>query len=143
MKILFLDFDGVLNSVKWMRENPDMANSMFLASVESKLDKNAVALLNDVLAKTGAYVVISSTWRKCMSLVEIKEVLYNNGFTGKVVGATPRFAKNGSSHRGDEIQEWLDTGYIDVEKFVIVDDNSDDMGRGTDESRSRQADRDA
>lgn len=50
MKVIFLDFDGVLNSTRFMMENPQRGLC--------GLDKVAVARLNRLCAETGAYVVV-------------------------------------------------------------------------------------
>ncbi len=126
MKVVFLDFDGVLNSVAWIkggrrgeREMPDKV-----------LDPAAVLRVNTLCERTGAVVVISSTWRlfkeDCVAL------LCRRGFTGTVVGKTPDHswqpgdASNlwASRSRGSEIQAWLDA-HPGVEAFVILDDDAD------------------
>src|ERR1700709_1279552 len=53
MKVIFLDIDGVLNSTH--TANP--------RSFPYIVDPELVTRLKDVLAKTGAEVVLSSTWR--------------------------------------------------------------------------------
>jgi len=48
--------------------------------------------------------------------------------TGDVIGMTPDKINCVRNCRGKEIQAWLDDHYGDVDKFVIIDDDSD-MGR--------------
>ena len=122
LRIVFLDFDGVLNSTAWYVHRHESGQSLALAhGKEEEIDPAAVALLNQLLDRSGALVVISSTWRM-LGLMECKDVLHARGFTGKVVDVTPR-----SSHgvRGREIQAWLDAYHRPVERFVILDDESD------------------
>ena len=53
--VLFLDIDGVLNSREcWDR----------LRGLRHKIDREKVALLNEVVAATDCRIVVSSTWRK-------------------------------------------------------------------------------
>lgn len=54
VKILFCDVDGVLNSPK---------DFNFTGEVDP-LNEGNCSLLKEVLVNTGAYVVLSSTWRK-------------------------------------------------------------------------------
>lgn len=120
MKILFLDFDGVLNSKRWMATAGDVMPSSLLDH-RNHVDMAAVARLERIVAATGAKVVISSTWRLIHPLSELKNILSKNGFTGDVIGMTP----NSKGQRGNQIADWLNTNGP-VESFVILDD-SDDM----------------
>lgn len=124
MKIVFLDFDGVLNSHWYMLEFPKEWNSGM--AVEGQIDPESVALVNKIVEDTGAVVVISSAWRLVRSLDDLTRMLANKGFKGEVIGITPDLAHL-DKRRGDEIQEWLDTSPLkdQIESFVILDDNSD------------------
>lgn len=124
MKIIFLDFDGVLNSHWYMLEFPKEWNSGM--AVEGQIDPESVALVNKIVEDTGAVVVISSAWRLVRSLDDLTRMLANKGFKGEVIGITPDLAHLGK-RRGDEIQEWIDTSPLkdQIESFVILDDNSD------------------
>ena len=53
-KIVFLDFDGVLNSEQSVRE----------LGTRYRFAPNNVAALNEVLRQTDAFLVISSSWRE-------------------------------------------------------------------------------
>lgn len=114
MKVIFLDIDGVLNNeaTKFGR----------------KFDPACVAALNKITDKTGARIVVSSTWRHA-GLTETRATLSENGVTGKVNGLTPDLSKRGLIHvavpRGREIQAWLEC-HPAVNGFVILDD-ADDM----------------
>lgn len=135
--VLFLDMDGVVNSARWFeviskrafRRAKGAAKRDFLTMI----DPAAVALLNAVIDRTGADVVISSSWRIVWSVSEIAGMLTEKGFVGKVIGATPNGAfipsewvdKPESEYtRGIEITAWLDE-HRDVTTFAIVDDSAD------------------
>jgi hypothetical protein len=79
-----------------------------------------------IIEKTGAKVVISSSWRIILSLSEIRSLLESRRFIGEVISQTPS-VRTPNRIRGDEIQAWLD-GNPNVEKFVILDDDAD-MGK--------------
>jgi hypothetical protein len=130
MRIVFLDFDGVLNSHEYMRRLGTLGEPVDVAG----LDPEAVARLNRLVSEGCAEVVISSSWRHGRTLDELRAILTAAGFTGEVVGKTPDCAhkpEGGLWHgamRGNEVQTWLDLAPLYdvwVAQFVIVDDDSD------------------
>jgi hypothetical protein len=133
VRILFTDFDGVLNSAdswKVSQEDYDLRSQDTeetpLSILRLTIDPSHVAILNDVLAQTGAKVVLSTSWRNWPDREHVVGKLRGAGFEGSIVGATPAYLGVGKK-RGDEIQAWLDEHEGEVEAFAIVDD-SDDMG---------------
>lgn len=137
-KIVFLDFDGVLNSAEFkvrLQREEGPKSSMW-----NRLDAMAVARLNRLLKATGAVVVVSSSWRLFRdtgSVAALRGVLGDHGFQGTVIGKTPHLGEcivhDGfecdQAHRGFEIDQWLVSEQaISSEPrptFVILDDNSD------------------
>lgn len=97
------------------------------------IDPVGVAFLNDLLARSGAKVVVSSTWRKWYPPDVMAKVLSHSGFTGEVIGATPydlpriQEGPYATSYplRGHEIQHWLDSQSEPPTHFVILDDDTD------------------
>ena len=129
MKIVFLDLDGVLNSQASERRSRSIAPRFF----NDNPDPLHIKWLNLIIRKTGAKVVISSTWRNSADFVSIWRLLDIQGFVGTVIGATP------ITHdiRGEEIRCWI-TRYENckdwrckkevhgaIESFVILDDDAD------------------
>lgn len=120
MKVLFLDIDGVLNSVRsaaalggcpWPR-NRNMQGDW------EKFDQVAVKLMARLVQETEAHVVLSSTWRIGMDQERATEL---GDFLGYVISsATP----GGGGQRGPQIQQWLDE-HPGVDKYAIIDDDSD------------------
>ena len=113
MKIIFLDIDGVLNyealtrTASWNLEKP-----------ETMLCPQAVARLNTIIEKTGAKVIITSTWKDHFKLEEIATAFKSKGFAGEIIGSTESRAL---SSRADEIGKWL-AKQLDMESFAILDD---------------------
>lgn len=108
MRVIFLDMDGVMNGIRhWPLKAP-----------RQWIDPATVVRLNKITKKTGANLVISSTWRRFW---DVKEILKDAGVKGTVIGETPFLP---SSPRGCEIIEWLSQRH-DVEKYIILDDDSD------------------
>lgn len=129
-RIIFLDFDGVINSDCWFRKT---VNS--LRNPCRDLDPKAVRRVNRIIEATQAQTVVSSAWRQFYSLEELRGILHKVGFHGEVIAATPssydpqhlkRSWWESDRIRGDEIQAWLDH-YKKPCKFVIFDD-AEEMG---------------
>lgn len=122
MKVIFLDFDGVLNSHAWWELRP----KPFVGIKRSRIDDleicpENIRQLNAIVSETGAKVVVSSTWRLTRTVKELRDILHRNGFIGDVIDKTPVLP---SRRRGLEIQDWIDNNCKDC-VFVILDDDSD------------------
>lgn len=129
MKIIFLDFDGVLNSQRYM-ESDAYGTGKGLAFGHSQIDPKAVELLNKMIDVTDARVVISSSWRHIWSRDEIGRMLKQRGFRhpSSIIDITPSLM----SQRGDEIAQWLGQadegrriGGEKIDGYVILDDSTD------------------
>lgn len=122
-KIIFLDVDGVLNS----EEDYLSASSEELSRMSCEVFNRPLKLLKQIIDKTGAEVVISSSWR--MTLFRGTAVLYNklinklDEFDIKPIGVTPLLPEE-NKQRGDEICAWLKSN-CNVTHFIILDDDSD------------------
>lgn len=115
MKILFLDFDGVLN---------DQAS--LLKGIQIVPEK--VILIEKVCVATKTSIVISSSWRMLYPLKVLSSALYFAGLARtQVVGATVELEKPNFAivTRGEEIQHWLTYAEEPVETYAIIDDDYD------------------
>lgn len=112
-KIIFLDFDGVLNVCYPHR---DKFGSLFHPHFELNLKR--------LIEETGAKIVISSSWRN-NGFDEMKEMWAFRNLPGEVVDITPDFMERTGStlQRGEEIAEWL--SYNKTNNYVILDDDTD------------------
>lgn len=128
MKVIFLDFDGVLNSaasflVEKRKRDADPGGLVKFCKLNETLDpvcaSNFQALLQHY---PEAKVVISSTWRELFDLEWLKEKLASYGIdSSRVIGRTPSLH---FKDRGEEIAEWMeDNKDKGVTEFVILDDN--------------------
>ena len=128
MKVLFLDFDGVLNHEAYL---DDLLRRLGEHHGQDALmlDTAAIERLNRIVELSGCEVVISSSWRHAHRRVALLRLLRSRGFEGEIAGVTPTTARKeggrflGSS-RGAEIQVWLDE-HPAIESFAILDDNDD------------------
>lgn len=130
--ILFLDFDGCLNHAGTLtsrkERNCDTCHRLEVRDETCWFEPDCIERLNRVTQATGCAYVISSTWRLGRSVEQLRAILSGHGFTGEIIGCTPYGSKGPNGYRrGYEIQEWLDKHGLacDVEKFAIVDDDSD------------------
>lgn len=109
MKVIFLDVDGVLNSVE----------DRFSWTIET--DKH-LKLLKYIIDNTNAKIVISSSWR-ILSGTKNTLIKRLKDFNIEVYSETPHLCSDGI-RRGDEIRQWLKENK-EIENFVILDDESD------------------
>lgn len=148
IKVLFLDFDGVLNSAEWffgeskeiefpITSQKKMSKERFKRSENkfernnaeslSMIDPSAVDLLNQICDKfPNLGIVISSSWRIIHSLNDLREFLHIHGFKyiNRIIDKTP---SDSSGIRGRQIRDWI-VNYSDVEiESIVILDDSDDM----------------
>jgi hypothetical protein len=91
-KYLFLDVDGVLNSVSWYREEWNKDHSY----PQGDFDPKCVEIVNRIVEETGCKVVVSSSWRTESNLQSIFD---KAGLKFKIHSITPF-----GSHRGCEAE---------------------------------------
>src|SRR6185503_9190594 len=102
-RVVFLDIDGVLAPIRrWDRYGD--------------LDPACIQVLNEIVARGSADVVVSSTWRHGKTVAELQEILEAEGFTGFVLDKTP--TGEPGADRGEEIAAWLTEhavgGYVTI-----------------------------
>ena len=105
--MIFLDIDGVLAPIRrWDRYGD--------------LEPACIQVLNEIVARGEADVVVSSTWRYGRTVAELQALLAAEGFAGRVIDKTP---SDPPASRGEEIAAWLAENPVDG--YVIVDDHAD------------------
>lgn len=123
--IVFLDVDGVLNDSGFPRlRRQRISHRSPLTRGVHLLDPEPIQYLNDLLARTGAVVVLSSDWRRYVPLPVFRTMLAWRGFFGSIVDVTPQMPGN---ERGTEIARWLEINGP-VRGYVILDDDDDMSG---------------
>lgn len=121
--ILFLDFDGVVETIYWEKDDNGVWSYNVHKSGRKELsNKQAIGWLNELYKEIPYDIVVSSTWRIGMTLGQLQELIINSGFNPdiKVIGVTPVLYLQ----RGLEIQQWIDDNNFQG-KFIIIDDDSD------------------
>lgn len=108
MKVIFLDIDGVLNCDK--TRNP--------RKLPYVVDKKLLARLKKLLQRTGAKVVLSSTWR--VDPIGIYAARY---WGIPFIDICPDMPK---SPRSKEILRWLNK-HPKVTRYAIIDDEDNEL----------------
>ncbi len=118
--IIFLDFDGVLNTEQYQaglavegKPTKDAWGPLF--------DPRAVENLRLILEATDAAIVISSSWRYAHSLGSLRMMWEVRGLPGEILDTLACGATYIS--RGEEIECWLDKH--ERPDYVIIDDLDD------------------
>ena len=121
MNIIFLDVDGVLNSINKLIEVYKETQKPH-SGYSYPFDERCLRNLQTLVEKTNSKLVVTSTWRKHR---KGKETLLNElrkyGLDKEVIGYTPVLL---DGKRGKEIKEYLST-LEHRPKFVILDDDVD------------------
>lgn len=115
-KVIFLDFDGVLATEEYTdsllekgQRTKDKYGTLF--------NPDCVEHLRNIVKKTNAGIVITSSWKNYLSLWNFLKMWKYRKLPGSIVGVTP----NISIYRGDEIEKWLNN-HRDINNYVIIDD---------------------
>ncbi len=115
MKVVFLDFDGVLNSEKFIRE---------CGYYGVIIDTTRLLLVKKIIDATNAKIVLSTSWRehwdkdtdKCDDIGKnINDIFAQCGLN--IFEKTAFLDRS----REKEIEQWL-KNHNDTENFVVLDD---------------------
>ena len=113
MNILFLDMDGVMNTLYTsVIANPD------------DIDAENVKWLKHIVTSVDLKIVLSTSWRHSPELVrKINKRFHDEGFGRIVIDMTPDLL---DGVRGIEIMTWLEAQPVGrVKKFAVLDDDTD------------------
>ena len=117
MKIVFLDFDGVMDTAYYdhILSKEGLSGSDEFGII---FDPNCVRNLKEIIAKTGADIVVTSSWRHFMTYKDFLDMWEYRDLPGFVTDVTPIVA---ARKRGDEIDAWLSECCTECQ-YVIIDD---------------------
>ena len=132
MKVIFLDIDGVLNSFQTFREIYYEYKKTGRRRVA--IDENKVLLLKQIVDNTNAMLVLSSSWRN-FGRMENDRLVTNNKNLRDLVSILAKYGlfiyditpKSREGKREVEIKKWLCNNSDNVEKFIVIDDDIDDL----------------
>ena len=119
--VIFLDIDGVITRPV----NDLINNGDYIGSREDTICPKCLGILEDIVNKTKAKIVVSSTWRLNYDVEDLRRVFREKSLTNwdAPIIDTVRKRSYGEEIRGDLVQEWIDDH--DVDDYAILDDDSD------------------
>ena len=117
-RIIFLDFDGVLNT-EYYQGLLQFQGKQWQDEHGAFFDPRAVRQLKRVIDTTGADIVVESSW-KYLGLEAMQELWRVRNLPGRVIDITPSLTGNAS--KGEGISAWLSEYVTPDTRYVIIDD---------------------
>ena len=118
-KYIFLDIDGVLNSMDWFEQNK-------YTKGYTEINPEKVKLLKEIVDRTDAKIILSSTWRSLAAHDDKPEhEMYTylrtslEEFGLSISDQTPCIKQN----RPQEIKTWLENNANESDHYVSLDDD--------------------
>ena len=133
-KIIFLDFDGVLNTEHY-QNLLHLQGKPWQDEYGAFFDPNAVGQLKKIIDATGADIVVESSW-KYLGLDAMKELWKVRNLPGRIIDITPSTISDDyllstdleNIHlsilhcKGIEIASWLSKFKPQDIRYIIIDD---------------------
>ena len=116
-KIIFLDFDGVLNT-EYYQGLLQFQGKQWQDQYGAFFDPRAVRQLKRVIDATGADIVVESSW-KYLGLGEMQALWRVRNLPGRVIDITLTLI---GRNKGEEIAAWLAKNTTPNTRYVIIDD---------------------
>lgn len=145
MKVIFLDHDGVIclasewggRHKKQRKAGRKLSQSIESLPVDARFDnfnKKAVAILNEILERTNAEIVVSSDWKRWANVEEMGEYYEQQGIIKKPIAFTKKLMDcevpenfvwspkwELEQERSLEINQFL-KDHSDITHWVAIDD---------------------
>lgn len=130
MKIIFLDIDGVLNTSKTFYDNYVYFKKTGIRKIP--LDEERIVYLKEIIQKTEAKIVLSSSWRLYFEKnIKLRPI---NEYAQKLVDLLSKYdlfiyditPMERLGVRQNEINMYLES-HPDIDSFVILDDDTSDL----------------
>lgn len=126
MRVIFFDFDGVLNNGNSRVARLPLANDPKRTGPVPCYQPDCVERFNRLIRQTGAKVVLSATWGRQFTLDTLRQHLEQERVGCDTIGLTP--VRPTYRPRGYDIDEWLrEWEGESVDTFCILDDHDDMM----------------
>jgi hypothetical protein len=143
MKVIFLDFDGVMclaeqwggrakKMIRYKKEFPGSTEDDMPAWIKlDNFDFKATKVLNSILLHNDVEIVVSSDWKLFATLKELQDMFHKYGVIKSPIDTTPNLVSYQSKSqftqyelqqwRIKEIKTWL-SNHPEVTNWVAVDD---------------------
>ncbi len=115
--VVFLDFDGVLNTEQYQAELA-ISGKACRDKWGPLFDPRAVSNLKNIIDETNASIIVTSTWRYIHGLDGLKEMWEARSLPGKIMGILP--CDSLMLSRGEVITEYV-SAYA-IPSYIIIDD---------------------
>ena len=118
MKIIFLDFDGVMDTSYYdhiLSKEGKPGNDEYGAV----FDPYCIQNLKRIIEETEADIVVSSSWKYMMSYQDFLNMWKDRELPGFITDVTPNPVDR--RKRGDEIDAWIEECKTECQ-YVIIDD---------------------
>ncbi len=118
MKIIFLDFDGVMDTSYYdhiLSKEGKPGNDEY----GTVFDPYCIRNLKRIIEETEADIVVSSSWKYMMSYQDFLNMWKDRGLPGFITDVTPNPVDR--RKRGDEIDAWIEECKTECQ-YVIIDD---------------------
>lgn len=129
MRVVFLDFDGVIATASTYKVAYTVRVPTAWGESETHwprpyelIDPRLVANVQKLCTEAEAAVVLSTSWRESHPLADLTLWLRNAGLTAEVLGTTPVFP---GEPRGKEIVAWMESNGRTAPDVVILEDDED------------------
>lgn len=121
MRILFLDFDGVISTNRAYLANGSLG---ITDHDERWIDPIATTMIADLCARYNYQIVVTSTWRKfgkerCTVALKRANIWMHHDWRTKEIW--PKGPNSSAGSRPAEIEEWLSRN--PCESYLIIDDD--------------------
>ena len=135
MKVMFLDHDGVIClSTEWggrFKKQREFGRKMSQGTLELPVDvrfdnfnKKAIKILNEIIEKTGAEIVVSSDWKRWATVEELGDYYESQGIIKRPIDVTAfcrdLYNDNGAAHLKDEDINWTRQWLLEQERHVEI-----------------------
>jgi hypothetical protein len=123
-KYIFLDIDGVMaTQAEWSTKK---TSKRYLKEFDVyPFNEKCVKVLNKILKKTKAEIILSSDWSLYFTLEQMDEIFKINGIIKSPIDYVKQLAlkmsMDSNTNRGYSIDEYL-AYHPEVQNYVIVDD---------------------
>ncbi len=121
--VVFLDFDGVINH---SGTYADCAKRPGQTVPADWIDRACIARVDALCARTGAELVIISSWSAYLTEIQLDLVMRVSGLVAPIVGYAPSTCPRevnpeSTTVRWDAVRRWLDA-HPEANRWVILDD---------------------
>lgn len=125
MRVIFLDFDGVLNNEGhsyWMDKFSNIESAIQYKILDNVNLSNLSWVIEACDSKEDPIkIAITSTWQHYFSIEELRDILKEFIDPSKVIDVVKQCKL--SSQRGHDITYWLENNK--VSKYAVIDDKDD------------------